>query len=234
MKSKRSDKSYTVEFRSRIILLLLMLIPWSVISCYEQSSEVSIRHFYVTYTIDDNGTTADITAQLRIIDASGDEIELDDGDSISVNGNLLDDDSSTDELVYSVSCTSSDEYTFQFTKADEVHTDVVDMPVELDSLTIPSSINSNEAFSVDWGNYEAGSIVELYFYQGDESKYCSIADDSSTVYNGDNSAWLAGFDPGTVSMTACRTRNYSINRSFGGGDIVVRGPRTTAVNVTLN
>ncbi|HPI89331.1 MAG TPA: hypothetical protein PK859_08490, partial [Spirochaetota bacterium] len=71
MKSKRSDKSYTVEFRSRIILLLLMLIPWSVISCYEQSSEVSIRHFYVTYTIDDNGTTADITAQLRIIDASG-------------------------------------------------------------------------------------------------------------------------------------------------------------------
>ena len=133
-----------------------------------------------------------------------------------------------------MSCTSAAEYTFKFTKADKIYTDVVDMPLELDSLAIPSSINSNEAFSVDWGNYEAGSIIELYFYQGDESKYCSIADDSSTVYNGNNSTWLEGFDPGTVSMTAYRTKNYRINRSFGGGDIVVRGPRTAAVSFTLN
>ena len=211
-----------------------MLVPWPFISCYEQSSEVSIRHFYITYTIDDNGTTADITARLRVINASGDEIELDDEDSITVNGNLLDEDSSTDELVYSVSCTSAAEYTFKFTKADKIYTDVVDMPLELDSLTIPSSINSNVSFSVNWGNYEAGSIIELYFYQGDESRYCSISDDTSTEYNGDNSTWLDGFDPGTVSMTACRTRNYRINRSFGGGDIVVRGPRTAAVSFTLD
>lgn len=216
-------------------LLLIALMSGTVVSCedYEKSSGVSIRHFHVAYTINDNGTTAGVIARFRLRDGSGEEIELHDGDSVSVNGVTLSEDDEAEDLEYYASCASSDRYVLTFRKAGKTYTDVVDMPLELDSITVPATIQKNNPFTVDWGNYEAGSIIVLNFYYSGKSIYCSIPDDESTEFTGDNSPWLSDLTPGSVSMSAYRTRNYAVNRAFRDGEIVVRGPRTPVAAITL-